>query len=71
VVLMLVLRKELGIEVLAGEPRPGHHSVYVRLRHPKLPQGGVIFAFGPHDARKLADRLTAVAGEVDAILQAS
>jgi hypothetical protein len=57
---VLVLRKTLGIEVLAGEPRPGERAVYIRLRHPKLPTGGVMFAMPPALAQAFAKLITDV-----------
>jgi hypothetical protein len=58
---VLVLGKSLHIEVLAGEPRPNERAVYIRLRHSKLPKGGVMFAMPTANARELASLINGVA----------
>lgn len=63
---MIVLGKALGVEILAGEPRPNERACYIKLRHSRLPRGGVLFALPFVNARAIAARIVAVCdGELE------
>jgi hypothetical protein len=67
---MLVLQKTIGIEVLAGQPRPNERAVYIRLKHPKLPTGGVMFAMAYGQASAFAKLISTVV-EGDGMVEAA
>jgi hypothetical protein len=55
-----VLTGKIGIEVLPGEPRPGEHAIYFKLRHKKLPAGEIMFAMPPGHAQAFEQMIVTV-----------